>query len=486
MKVLVLLAIFIITSCTILDRRLASFEEMGIKKPFFEFHKICPEKIKGNTESCYVLKASVSLLSQREKVGTFRFPLRALSTPFYNNVPFYIKIDSDQRTCRFTKTITPVSSNIYKVLFDEKEENNFSCRADNLKFSYIIPSFDEFPVSEAEWMNGFFPNIVSHTELKLSQIYDKWMGTRALLEERFQISDGITYRGRELLLKYANFSNYEVVGPKKFSYQFEKEIFDGDMLIIKDIKGSIEHPRFGITGPEGYQTANFKEKQEAGNRYLRKTKVRAYEFFCEYNGKLIHFREQESFQFANPGKIRCSINTKKKGIFNLGRIKGHIEFNIQYMNIKESIKRIPKQVANSQVRIRNRIKHMNKSNIDLFENLISKQVDLKEQATRYELEMDKEFPASIFKEDKLTYRDGFKICGVLKRDPSDFESEFGIVEISELKAFYGKHEIVKKITNIPELKTRLSYFENAQVCFPISAQFYVEGKYINAVLFYEP
>lgn len=474
--------IFILSvSCTSLSRKVATVS------PTFIHHKTCP-KIYGLRGECYSLDAKVTVSSRSTKLKTFNFPLPRLDSPFYEDVPYYIKINSDQIKCEYSSSITKMSQGQFRVKLKTDNENlncSLESQKTQMEFSYIIPVFTPFPVKEAEWMRGFFPDIVSQTELKLSQIYDKWFEAKRSLGDQFQVLDGITYRGRELLLKYFDDITYNVISPRKYDFQFERVLVHGDLLVVKDVKGYIFHPKLGRADHGGYSTEDYLADGSAGKRFLEKTRIKPFEFFCIQNGKVFDFRIKNKIVFDSPGTVSCGVNSKKNFFLPLIKPKGQVEFYVQHMNVKKSIKLVPSHIENASTKIKNQIEKMNESNKSSFKSWIYRGISKKETEVQSELQIDSMFSPVVELNGQLWVRGKLEVCGILRKSP-DLADTRALVEINTARAHYGDTSVEISLPHSSTVKSQLTFEQGKFLCFPIDAESLLKESYLRAVLFYEP
>ncbi len=413
MRYLLSLIFILASSCTSVSRQIASDFDI----PLFIYHKECPSTFDLSSQ-CLVLSTNVELSKRSEYLGSFDFPLPKIESPYYEQIPYFIKLASNKVDCEYSDSVTKVKEGYFKIKSNVEKEF-LRCRSKSsdaeIGFSYILPVMSPFPVREAEWMRGFFPDVVSQTELKLSQIYNKWFEAKMRLGSDFTVSDGITYRGRELLVKYFNDTSYQVISPRKFGYQFEKTLNEGDLLIIKDVDGYVFHSRLGSTDHGGFSTETFVEEGRAGRRYLETTRIKPFEFFCQHNSKVYDFRLKSDLLFDSPGTVKCGINAKKSFFIPLVKPKGQTEFYVQHMNVEKSIELIPSHIENAKTKIKNKIKKMNEENQYHFRAWIYRAIAKKEKEIEFELEVDSLFAPSIRVGDKELPRQKLEVCGMLKK-----------------------------------------------------------------------
>jgi hypothetical protein len=437
------------------------------------------------TSSCWIMDGEITLLENRSRISRFHFPNLDLVTPFHEKVPYFIRIFDPSVFCNYQGGIKRKDLNLFEVT-ESIHKSSLSCKVNNktsFKFQYILPHFVPFPVYEAEWMKEFFPNIVNQTELKLSQILQKWQRAKRIKKEKFIFSDGVTFRARELLLKYINESDYVSILPDEFDYKFERQLNPGDILLIKSPRGRIVAPKLGQASHLGFDTDDFKEENAAGKKYLETRDIRPFEFFCRMNGELYTFRNKDTLTFDKAGVIKCGINVKKKAFIQLSQVKGGVEFQTEYLNLKKSISRIPKYIANSKTRIENRIKQMNQTNTTLIQKWVERAIQEKNEESQYSLMLDEEFEFKIPLNGEILIRQGLEICGLLRKGT---DSIYADIQIDKVKADYKKNYISKNLRLEKTLKTQIEFSNEKRQCFSISDKQYLEKNYLNAVLFYEP
>jgi hypothetical protein len=332
-------------------------------------------------------------------------------------------------------------------------------------------------------MKGFFPNIVSQTELKLSQILLKWEKAKEIQQEKFKFRDGITFRARELLLKYINESDYLNILPSQFEYSYEKKLNPGDLLVIKSPQGEISHSKFGKTNHLGFDTEDYREELGAGSKYLVHKDVRPFEFFCQHDDEIYNFRQTDEHFFDKPGIVKCGVNVRKKSMIHLRSIKGSVEFQTGYLNLEKAISRIPRYIANSKTRIENKLIEMNQKNKTLIEKWVKRAIIEKDNESDDSLRLDNIFQFEIPLYDKTATRKSIDVCGMLVNDPKTGKA---MVRIDQAKANYGNTYILKNLENQTVYKTQINFSSQKRQCFPISDKQFLENKFLNAVLFYEP
>lgn len=316
------------------------------------------------TKSCWMISKDI------EKEQS-KFRLSPLKTPFYKSRSYFIQLSSpDELVCSKEDVLKKISKYFYKVTLEEEVNCEFKLK-ENRSLTFILPYFEPFPVSEAEWMKGFYPNIVNQSELKLSQILDKWKRAKDIKKDMFVFDDGITYRARELLMKYLVSTSLFSIIPNRFEYTFRKILKAGDLLRISAPTGIITHPKYGETNYLGYETEDFLQNQTAGKKYLVKSDIRPFEFFCKFKEEYFHFRNSSFLVFKDAGTVKCGINVKRKSILQLRYPKGYIDFGVNYMDLEQSIARIPSYISNARVRIENRVIQMNEENKIMFQNLFT-------------------------------------------------------------------------------------------------------------------
>lgn len=399
-KLLFLCIFFINLSCSGLlrleQRKIASIISKKVNDLNFTVIDNC-QILSGDSSyrgKCFELNGSVNVYGKDEGYNQFDFPLINLQSPYYYSVPYKINITSKKTKCISSSGIES-KGNEFTVLSNYSKEyilcSNDSSKSGTIDFTYKVPYFSGFEVKEAEWMRGFFPDIINNTELKLSQILSKW-------DEAFRknsnakVSDAITYRGRELLLKYEGNTEVMIFDPKRNKYQFEKKLNDGDIVIVSDIFGNINHPQLGVSDSRGIPTSDYIKNGVAGKAYLEPVDVKPYAFFCRFKDELITFDYQKQYTFNKPGLLKCSINTRKGKFFWFKKPKGQLEATIRSLDLKEVISRLPSRLLNAKIRLDNKLYIMNATNIENLKKWLIRAINSHENDIQYFLEVEKVFP----------------------------------------------------------------------------------------------
>ena len=255
------------------------------------------------------------------------------------------------------------------------------------------------------------------------------------------------------------------------------------MLTIGSLRGKISHPRFGETSYLGFDTELFEEESRAGRRYLQREDIRPYEFFCKFKDKLYDFRYTEKRVFDEAGHVKCGINVKKNSIINLYQAKGGTEYYTEFVDLDKSISRIPRYISNSETRIENRIINMNRKNRKLVESKIALAIVKKAEDIKMSKLVDNDFPFRFSYTKETLTRDGIEVCGRLVE--SEGKSKADVI-LRKIKATYKRNSLSKELNPRVRLKTQLNFVEEKDQCFPITDKSYIQERFLNAVLFYEP
>ncbi len=344
-------------------------------------------------EKCLKISSKVLIYGNSSGYSEFSIPIERLVTPYFGEVPYIISIDNDDMNCSHSTNISE-SDDSYMIK-NINADTFLKCRNKTerktlLQFSYEIPIFQSFAVKEAEWMNGFFPDVVNNAELTLSNILYKWNeGYKSITKP--SIEDLITYRARELLLKYEGDSEHKVFDPRRNEFQYKVKLAPGDLIEVSNISGKINHPKFGSSNYLGFITDDYLSFKNAGKKFLMPKGVKPYGFFCTHNGLVYDFEYAYSVVFDTPGVLKCSINTRSYNVFWFKRPKGQVEVTFKAMQLNKIIERIPLRLANSKVRIQNKINQMNNENKATFEKWVSRAISSHERSIKAMVEVDKVF-----------------------------------------------------------------------------------------------
>jgi hypothetical protein len=355
-------------------------------------------------DKCLKIQGSIYVYGKTDGYSEFDFPLERLVSPYFGEVPYEIKISENVNIkCDSSSEIEKIGS-FYRVT--KVSTGSFlKCRYVGVgkgyfSFEYEIPIFQTFPVKEAEWMKGFYPDLVSNTELTLSNIYQKWTNVHHKMKSP-EIEDAITYRGRELLLKYEGDSEHKIFDPRKNIFQYEFDLLPGDLVEVSNINGKIIHPKFGESNYLGFQTEDNSKNINAGDKYLAPRGVKPYGFFCVHNGVTKNFEFTYFYIYDKPGKLKCSLNTRGHNLFWFKRPNGQVEATFKVMEINKIINRIPLRLANSKIRIQKKIDKMNVENKNNFSKWISRSLKVHDSSIQALNEVDKVFKFQIFLNAKI-------------------------------------------------------------------------------------
>ena len=373
-----------------IKREVASLDLLNIE---VENSKEC-SYVFDSLDKCLKIKGSIYAYGKTDGHSEFDFPVPKLVTPYFSDVPYEISISNNENVKCYTGPGVKRVGTSYRI---EKVVvgSYLKCRyigegKGYFHFQYEIPIFQSFPVKEAEWMKGFFPDVVSNTELTLSSIYQKWTEAQNNLKNP-SVEDAITYRGRELLLKYEGDSEHKIFDPRKNEFQYEFQLSPGDIVEVSNINGKIIHPKFGQSDYLGFVTGDYSKYSNAGKKYLATKSVKPYGFFCMQDGVIYNFEYSYSFVFDKPGILKCSINTRNHNIFWLQKPKGQVEATFKVMELSKIINRIPKRLVNPKIRISNKINLMNYENNMNFTKWISRSLKAHESSIQALSEVDKIF-----------------------------------------------------------------------------------------------
>lgn len=429
-------------SCAVSTRDIASQSDDQI---FLSTPEICSRdfQILSGENKCYKFSSTVSVLGKKEGHNIFDFPLIQLDSPYYEEVSYLISIKSDDEvSCIHSQSIKKISKNTYAI------KNNlfadfFRCSYEgdsqgSIEFTYEIPYFQSFEVSKAEWMKGFFPNIVNNTELLLAQILSKWNETSKQLKDK-DISNAISYRGRELLLKYEGNNEDFVFDPNKNKFQYEKLIAPGDIIRVKNLSGSIIHPYLGKSDYKGVPLEEVNSSIELGDKFLMPKGVLPNGFFCTINNQLYTFVKDSSYTFDKPGLLKCSLNTRRNKILWFKKAKGQVEASFESLNLELVMQRLHLTLANAKVRISNKIKLMNQANISEFKKWIERALHSHRVNLEYLKTVEEEYPFSIKLKSKLGKVELFHRLSY-RLDVSDSGQEIRFVNLNVFSKNYYTDE----------------------------------------------
>lgn len=257
-------------------------------------------------------------------------------------------------------------------------------------FVYDIPKLKTFSVSDAQYMKGFTPDIVSNMELRLATIYDK------LVPPEGEGPKKLFFRERELLLKYVPDIVKVTFSAKEHEMEFETKIEGQDLFHIGNIQGLIEHRKFGVTNHEGFMTDDFFRYNEAGKKYLVPKDIQPYALFCKHNNTYYDFELDFEKTFSEPGVIKCSLNTRRPNILGFRPGKGEANAEISILRISKAKKLLPKYYLNkAKDAITKEINRMNNSNQKNFKKKLEQAIDVHEKEIVNMLTVDKTFPYRI-------------------------------------------------------------------------------------------
>lgn len=340
----------------------------------------------------FQVKGSIRVYGKRDGYNSFSFPLLTLESPFYYNVPYIIHVSTHNVKCVHSENIERVGSNntfsvknytygdFLKCAYTERGEGFFN-------FIYEIPKIQPFAVSEAEYMKGFTPDIVSNMELRLAKIYEK------LVPPPGQKAKPLFYRERELLLKYIPDIINVTFEAKKNEIQFETTIEKEDLFHIRNISGTIEHRKFGVTNHEGFLTDDYYKYKAAGSKYLIPYGLKPYALYCNHESMVYDFEYADEKTFSDPGKIQCSLNSRSPHFLGFKPAKGEVTAEITILRVAKAKKLLPKYYLNkAKNAIEKEIASMNANNQKRFKNRIEKEIDFHEKNIVDMLIVDKDFP----------------------------------------------------------------------------------------------
>ena len=347
-------------------------------------------------EEALSVSGTVRVYGKRHGYNEFNFPLYNLESPYYKSVPYYIILNSQDVSCIHSSNIKKVSDDMnYFKISDYSYGDYLKCKytgkgENYFNFSYRIPKMKPFEVSEANYMKGFYPDIVSNMELSLARIYKKLVPPDGSKPER------LYYRDRELLMKYVPDIAFIEFDPRKKEIQFTTKLEDQDLFQLVNIQGEMAHPKHGKFDYTGYENDDFFKYGNAGSKYLRPEKVKPFALFCERDGKVYDFEYTNELTLSEPGEVKCSINSRHQGFLGLRTVKGKVKAEIKIMRIQKAIKNLPKYyLDNAKKNITDHIEKMNKSNMKKFEKGVQSQIDQHKKDIVDMLVVDKSFPYNV-------------------------------------------------------------------------------------------
>lgn len=350
------------------------------------------------------VKGSVRVYGKRNGQNSFSFPLHSLESPFFEDVPYTIIVSDNNVSCSYSNNIKKRSQqNIFEV---KKYTYGDFLRCSHIaegegffNFVYILPKIKTFDVSEAEYMKGFTPDIVSNMELTLAKIYEK------LAPKNGSKPESLYYRERELLLKYVPDVINVTFDPKKFEVQFKTKIGSQDLFIINKINGMLTQPKWGKFSYEGYESDDYLKYGGAGSKYLREHGIKPFGLYCRHHKQDYNFEYINKLTFSDKGNIECSINSRRSGFLRFRTPKGEVKAEIKIMRVSKAIKLLPKYFLNkAQEAITKKISQMNENNSKRFNETIKKAIDEHEEEIDDMLTVDKKFPFNIIVKTKIMKR----------------------------------------------------------------------------------
>ena len=341
------------------------------------------------------VKGTVRVYGKRDGYNSFSFPLHNLDSPFYDDIPYTIIVTNVDVTCSHSNNISREGlSNVFKVKkYSYGDYFRCSYNGDGegfFNFVYILPKLKTFAVSEAEYMKGFSPDIVSNMELTLAKIYEKLAPKDGKKPER------LYFRERELLLKYVPDVMNITFDPKKFEVQFKTTIGPQDLFKIHKINGVLTHSKWGTFSYEGYADDDYLKYGGAGAKYLRNYGIKPFGLYCRHTNQDFDFEYINEIMFSDKGKVECSINSRKSKFLRFRVPKGEVSAEIQIMRTSKAIKHLPNYYLNkAQNSISKKINEMNENNSKLFRGTIKKAIKRHEEEIVDMLSVDKKFPFNI-------------------------------------------------------------------------------------------
>lgn len=390
-SILVLTTFFLYLSCS-------NLEQGGDR---FSFRKIASglkeNEIRVNVDEQTIdIMGKVSLFRKRDGHNEFNFPLYKLESPYFKEVPYHIMINNQYISCVHSSNISRVEEgkNYFKVsnyqFGDYLKCKIVGAEQGSFNFIYQIPKLKPFEVSEASYMRGFYPDIVSNMELSLAKIYKK------LVPDNGGAPQKLYYRERELLMKYVPDIVWVDFDPRKKEMQFSTELDEQDLFELSDIEGEIKHPKHGKIDYTGFENDDYQEFGWAGKKYLKPKGVKPFALFCEKGDQNFDFEYTNELIISDPGKINCSINSRYQGFMGFRVVKGSIKAKIKILRIKKAIKNLPRYYLNKAKKaISKRIEKMNDENTKRFTEGINKKLDERDREVKNMLAVDKTFPFNI-------------------------------------------------------------------------------------------
>lgn len=350
------------------------------------------------------VKGSVRVYGKRNGYNSFRFPLLNLESPFYEDIPYKVVVTNENVFCSHSNNIKKIGKkNTFEVrryVYGDFLRCSYTSEGEGFfNFEYILPKIKTFAVSEAEYMKGFTPDIVSNMELTLAKIYEKLVPKNGKKPER------LYYRDRELLLKYVPDIINITFDPRKFEVQFKTQIGKQDLFLIHKINGILTQPKWGEFSYEGYENDDYLNYGGAGSKYLRSHGIKPFGLYCRHENEDYNFESINKLTIADKGNIECSINSRKSRFLGFRAPKGEVKAEIQIMRVSKAIKNLPKYFLNkAQKAITNKILQMNKKNFQTFNRTIKKAIDKHEEEIVDMLTVDQKFPFNIIVRAKILKR----------------------------------------------------------------------------------